>query len=78
MTYPGDSNTNRRSDITEDTTYTHWIIGGVVVLAIVIAAGVFISTRTEPDLDSQTTTSVPAPAPSKTGSDTVLLTPANR
>jgi heme/copper-type cytochrome/quinol oxidase subunit 2 len=73
-----DPNTNRRSDIRDDTTYTHWIIGGVVVLAIVIAAGVFISTGNKPDRASQTTTPVPAPAPSKTGSDTAPLTPANR
>jgi hypothetical protein len=77
MTYPSDPNTNRRSNIRDDTTYTHWIIGGAVVLAIVIGAAVFISTGNKPDLD-QTTTPVPAPAASKTGSDTAPVTPANR
>ena len=76
MTYPSDPNTNRRSDIRDDTTYTHWIIGGAVVLAIVIAAAVFISTGNKPDLDPQTTTPVPAPAASKTGSDTAPLAQA--
>lgn len=78
MTYPSDPNTNRRSNIRDDTTYTHWIIGGAVVLAIVIGAAVFISTGNKPDLDPQTTTPVPAPAASKTGSDTAPVTPANR
>jgi len=52
MTYQSDPNTNRRNDIRDDTSYTHWIIGGVVALAIVIAAAAFISTggttRTSP------------------------------
>jgi membrane protease YdiL (CAAX protease family) len=70
-----DPNTNRRSDRRDDIRYTRWIIGGVVVLAIVIAAAVFTSTGNK---TAQTTTPVPAPAPSKTGSDTAPLAPANR
>jgi hypothetical protein len=45
MIYQSDPNTNRRSDIRDDALYTHWIIGGVVTLAIVIAALAFMSTR---------------------------------
>jgi hypothetical protein len=44
MTYQSDPNTNRRSDRRDDIRYTGWIIGGIVVLAIVIAAFVFTST----------------------------------
>src|SRR5450759_5862049 len=42
--YQSDPNTNRRNDIRDNSSYTHWIIGGVVGLAIVIAAAAFIST----------------------------------
>ena len=79
MTYQSDPNTNRRNDIRDDTSYTHWIIGGVVALAIVIAAAAFISKGNNPD-QPQTTTTVPAPAPSPstTGSDTAPPAPANR
>ena len=71
MTYQSDANTNRRSDKSDDTFYTSWIIGGGVVLAIVIAAVAFISTGNNPDRDlPQITTTVPAPASSTTGSDT--------
>ena len=74
MTYQNDLNTNRRSEMRDDASYTHWIIGGVVTLAIVIAAAAFISTGSNRDLDlPQITTTVPAPASSTTGSDT----PAN-
>jgi hypothetical protein len=70
MTYQSDPNTNRRSDMRDDAHYTHLIIGGVVTLAIAIAAAVFISTGSNPDLDlPQITTTVPAPASSTTGSD---------
>ena len=44
MTYQNDQNSNQRSDRSDDIRYTGWIIGGVVVLAIVIAAFVFTST----------------------------------
>ena len=56
MTYQSDPNTNRRSDRRDDIRYTRWIVGGVVVLAIGIAAFVFTSTGSNPDR--------PAPAPS--------------
>ena len=79
MTYQSDPNSNRRNDIRDDRSYTHWIIGGVVALAIVIAAVAFISTGNSPERP-QTITTVPAPAPSssKTGSDTPPPAPANR
>jgi hypothetical protein len=71
MTYENDLNTNRRSDMHDDARYTTWIIGGVVTLAILIAAAAFISTGNNRDLDlPQITTTIPAPAPSTTGSDT--------
>jgi hypothetical protein len=71
MTYQDDLNTNRRSDIRNDAFYTHCIIGGVVTLAIVIAALAFMSTGNYLALEvPQITTTVPAPAPSTTGSDT--------
>jgi len=78
MTYQSDPNSNRRNDIRDDRSYTHWIIGGVVTLAIVIAAAAFTSTGNNPD-EPQTITAVPAPAssPSTTGSDTAPLAPAN-
>jgi hypothetical protein len=71
MTYENDLNTNRRSDMHDDARYTTWIIGGVVTLAIVIAAAVFISTGNYLALEvPQIITTAPAPAPSTTGSDT--------
>jgi hypothetical protein len=71
MTYENDLNTNRRSDRHDDARYTTWIIGGVVTLAIVIAAAVFISTGNYLALEvPQIITTAPAPAPSTTGSDT--------
>jgi hypothetical protein len=52
-----------RSDIRDDKFYISWIIRGGIVLAIVIAALAFTSTRNYPELDApQTTTTVPAPA----------------
>ena len=79
MTHQNELNTNRRSRIIDDTRYTHWIIGGVVTLAIVIAAAAFTSTGNNLD-EPQTITTVPAPAssPSTTGSDTAPPAPANR
>ena len=85
MTYQNKLNTNRRSNIIDDTRYTNWFIGGVVALAIVIAAAAFTSTGNYPDTgnyldESQTITTVPAPAssPSTTGSDTAPPAPVNR
>ena len=79
MTYQSDPNSNRRKDIKDDRSYTHWIIGGVVAFAIVIAAVAFISTGNSPDRP-QTITTVPAPAPSPstTESDTAPPAPVNR
>jgi cytochrome c-type biogenesis protein CcmH/NrfG len=67
MTYKSDL----RSDIRNDNFYRSWIIGGGIVLAIVIAALVFMSTGNYLALEvPQKTTTAPAPAPSTTGSDT--------
>ena len=79
MTYQSAPNSNRRNDLRDDRSYTHWIIGGVVALAIVVAAVAFISTGNSPDRP-QTITTVPALAPSSstTGSDTAPPAPANR
>jgi hypothetical protein len=41
MTYENETNKNRRRDINDDAHYRHWIIGGAVVVAIVIAAAAF-------------------------------------
>jgi hypothetical protein len=61
MTYQNDPNTNRRSDIRDDTFYTSWIVGGGIVLATVIAAVAFISTGNKPNHDlPQITTAVPS------------------
>ena len=71
MTYQNDLNINPRSDMRDDAHCTHWIIGGVVTLAIVIAALAIISTGNKSDHNlPQTSTTVPAPAPSTMGSDT--------
>jgi hypothetical protein len=79
MTHQNEPNTNQRSDIIDDTRYTHWIIGGVVTFAIVIAATAFTSTGDYPDQPQTiSTVSTPAPSPSTTGSDTAPLAPANR
>jgi hypothetical protein len=78
MTYQSDPDANRRSDISDDTFYTSWIIGGGIVLAIVIAAVAFISTGNKPDHDlSQITTTVPAPASSTTSSDKAPMSRAS-
>ena len=57
MTYQNELDTNRRSDIIDDTRYGGWIIGGVVTLAIVIAAVAFTSTGNYPDRLQTITTS---------------------
>ena len=72
MTYQNDANANCRNDISDDTSYIHWIIGGVIAFAIVIAAVAFISTGNAPD-QPQITATVPIPAPSPPS-----LAPANR
>jgi hypothetical protein len=79
MTYQNELDTNRRSDIIDDTRYGGWIIGGVITLAIVIAAAAFTSTGNYPDrLQTLMTVPVSAPSPSTTGFDTVPPAPANR
>jgi hypothetical protein len=59
MTYENETNKNRRRDINDDAHYRHWIIGGAVVVAIVIAAAAFLSTGNYADRP-QTTTTAPA------------------
>jgi hypothetical protein len=52
-----------RSDIRDDKFYISWIIRGGIVIAIVIAALAFTSTRNYPDLDApQITRTAPDPA----------------
>jgi hypothetical protein len=73
MDYQNELTATRRTDILDGIKYTHWIVGGVVTLAIVIAAAAFISTGNTPDR-------LPALASSAlmTGSDTAPPAPANR
>ena len=79
MTCQNELDTNRRSDIIDDTRYGGWIIGGVVTLVIVIAAVAFTSTGNYPDrLQTIMTVSASAPSPATTGSDTAPPAPANR
>ena len=79
MTYQNELDTNRRSDIIDDTRYGGWIIGGVVTLVIVIAAVAFTSTGNFPDrLQTIMTVSASAPSPATTGSDSAPPTPTNR
>jgi hypothetical protein len=86
LTYHNDPNSNNpnRRALRADTSYTGWIIGGVVALAVM--AGIFMmynrngvntATTVNPNAPAVTTT---APAiPSTTGSATpVSPTPANR
>ena len=61
MTYQNEPDANRRSDIIDDTYFTHWIIVGAAALAIVIVAAAFTSTEKYPDMP-QTITTVIAPA----------------
>jgi hypothetical protein len=73
------SNTNWRSDISDDTKFTGWIIGGVVTLAIVVAGAAFTSTGNYPDRPQTiTTTTIPAPALSPNDYDTAAPAPTNR
>jgi hypothetical protein len=62
MTYQNELNANRRSDLSDDINFTHWIVVGAVALAIIIAAAAFISTGNYPDVPL-TTTTVIAPTP---------------
>jgi hypothetical protein len=79
MIYQSDPNTNRRSDIRDDALYTHWITGGVVTLAIVIAAAAFISTGSNRDLHlPQITTTVPCSSVFNDWLRYGPLNPANR
>jgi hypothetical protein len=79
MTYQSELNTNWHSYINDDIRHAHWIIGGVVTLAIVIGAAAFTSTGNYADRPQTITTNpVAAPSLSTTGSDTAPLAPANR
>jgi hypothetical protein len=68
VTYQSDLNIIRRNDMNDDTKCTHWIIGGVVALAMVIAALAFTDTGNYPNWP-QTTMVGAAPSPSMTDSD---------
>ena len=63
MTYQDDSNLNRRTSrpMTEDRSYTGWIIGGIVAVAVIL--GIFLMTGRNNDTtatNNRTTTSAPA------------------
>ena len=75
MTYQNDPNTNRTDD--QDTNWMAWLIGGVVVLAVIL--GVFLmtgptgtdNTAANAPNPPRTTTTAPPPAttpPATTGS----------
>jgi hypothetical protein len=68
MSYQDDPNINRRRNgMRDETSYTGWIIGGVIALAVVL--GIFAMTNRSNDntaLNSPAT--VNRPAPSTTGS----------
>jgi hypothetical protein len=51
MTYQSDPNTNRRTNRTDETFYTTWIIRGGVGLAIIVAVFAFMSTGDNTGLD---------------------------
>ena len=55
MTYQNELNTNERNNMSDDIRYTHWIIIGVVTLAIVIVIAIFTSTGNYPDHQTTST-----------------------
>jgi hypothetical protein len=79
MAFLNGAKTNRRNDMSGDSRYAHWILGGVIALATVVAAAAIMSTGNEPDEPRMTATvPAPAPSPSTTGSDAPPSVPANR
>ena len=86
MTYPNDPNRNRRPLRDADTSYTSWIIGGLVAFAVI--AGLFMMFGRNVGTNSASTTSDrpvatapssnPAPNPGTTGSGSTSPTPAAR
>jgi hypothetical protein len=68
MTYENDPNRRRTRD---DTSYTGWIIGGVIAVAVIL--GIFMLTnRTD---NTNTASNTPATAPSTTGSGATTPAP---
>jgi hypothetical protein len=87
MTYQNDPNLNRRPVESADTSYTSWIIGGVVALMVI--AGIFMmfgrtdgtntASNTSPDRPAVTSpASNPSPNPSTTGAGSTSPPPAAR
>jgi hypothetical protein len=70
MSYQGDPNFNRRSShpMTEDRSYTGWIVGGIVAIAVIL--GIFATTnRTDKaDTAANNANRPAATAPATTGS----------
>ena len=68
MTYQDDpNNPDRRSyPMTEDTSYTGWIVGGIVALVVIIAVFALIGSST----DRNGTAANPPATPTTTGSAT--------
>jgi hypothetical protein len=76
VTYQNDPNMNRRNNISDETSYTSWIIGGAVMLAVIL--GIFMlvgggsNTNTATNANAPATTSPPA----TTGSGATTPAPA--
>lgn len=71
MTYENDPNLNRPSLANEDRTFTGWIIGGVIAVAVILGVFMFTS-RTD---NTNTASNPPATAPSTTGSGATTPAP---
>lgn len=73
MTYQDDPNSpERRSHpMTEETSYTGWIVGGVVALAVIIGIFAFMGTST----DRTGTAANPPATPATTGAATPNAVP---
>ena len=81
MTYHEDPNINRRSShpMTEDRSYTGWIVGGIVAVAVVL--GIFAMTSGTDNTNTASNTNrpaattpatTPATSPATTGSGSAL------
>lgn len=75
MTYQNDPNINRpRDPLNKDRSYTGWIVGGVVALAVIL--GIFaMSSRTDNTNTASNADRPAATAPSTTGSGTATPVP---
>jgi hypothetical protein len=80
VTYQNDPNMKRRNNVSDETSYTSWIIGGAVMLAVIL--GIFMlvggdsNTNTASNANAPATTSRPAPATTGSGATTPAPAPA--